>query len=97
MQWRENSDGRATKLLYSQAGYSDRMRLERWPPQWAGESTYPHGAELFVLQGSFEDEEGPYRTHTWLRFPAQSRHRPRTREGCVLYVKEGGFAYLREQ
>jgi len=22
-------------------------------------------------------------------------HRPKTREGCELYVKEGGFAYLR--
>jgi anti-sigma factor ChrR (cupin superfamily) len=92
--WRPGTHGRAIKPLYSQTGYSDTMRLEQWPPGWVGESSYLQGAELFVLQGSFADEEGTYRVHTWLRLPAGAQHRLHTDEGCVLYIKEGGFAYL---
>jgi hypothetical protein len=59
------------------------------------ESVYPRGAELFVLDGSFEDEHRRYETHTWMRVPTHFAHRPKTQQGCELYVKEGGFAYLR--
>jgi anti-sigma factor ChrR (cupin superfamily) len=95
MPWRTASHGRVIKPLYSQSGYSDTMRLEQWPPGWAGESSYPQGAELFVLRGSFEDEQGTCRVHTWLRVPAGAQHRSHTDEGCMLYIKEGGLAYLR--
>jgi anti-sigma factor ChrR (cupin superfamily) len=95
MPWLRGSDGRAIKPLYSQTGYSDVMRLEQWPPGWTGESAYSPGAEFFVLEGSFADEHGTYRADAWLRLPAGAQHRPRTDEGCMLYIKEGGFAYLR--
>ncbi len=89
-------DGRATKPLYAQAGYADSTRLERWATGSSpGVLSYPGGAELFVLSGSFADEHGNYDLHTWLRFPARSTHHPRTAAGCELYIKEGGLAYLR--
>jgi hypothetical protein len=94
MPWRTASHGRVIKPLYSQPGYSDTMRLEQWPPGWTGESSYPQGAELFVLRGSFEGEQGTCRVHTWLRFPVGAQHRSHTGEGCMLYIKEGGLAYL---
>jgi hypothetical protein len=86
----------AVMPLYTQVGFSDTMRLERW----SGATTdaqrfYPLGAELLVLEGDIEDEDGSYREGTWLRLPAGSRQRARTTRGCTLYVKEGGFAYLR--
>jgi anti-sigma factor ChrR (cupin superfamily) len=88
--------GRELKRLYSQEGYSDRTYLERWWAQAArDERVYPLGAELLVLAGSFEDEHGRYGAHTWLRLPRGFRHLPRTVAGCELYVKEGGFPYLR--
>ena len=88
---------RATKQLYAQAGYADAMRLEGWSPGAVlGDVDYPNGAELFVLSGAFEDEHGTYGQYTWLRYPARSRHHPRTTDGCCLYIKEGGFAYLRD-
>ena len=89
-------DGRASKTLYAQAGYADSTRLERWAVgsgPW--ELSYPGGVELFVLSGSFADEFGSHDAHTWLRFPAQSTHRPSTATGCELYIKEGGLACLR--
>ena len=82
--------------LYSQAGYADTMHLERWVPgaSLAGKR-YDEGAELFVLAGTFEDDDGAYTQGTWLRLPRGYEHHARTSAGCRLYVKLGGFHYLR--
>jgi anti-sigma factor ChrR (cupin superfamily) len=88
--------GVAVRALYSQHGFSDSMRLERWAAGAAhGRVDYRHGAELFVLDGSFADEAGRFARGAWLRLPPGAEHEPSTSEGCVLYIKEGGFAYLR--
>ena len=95
--WR-SAEGRALRPLYAQTGYADSTRLEEWPAgARPGAQRYAHGAELFVVRGSFSDEHGSYGPHTWLRLPPDSAHAPSTAQGCVLYVKEGGFAYLRAQ
>ena len=94
MPWAKE-DGRELKRLYTQEGYTDRTYLERWRADApAGERIYPLGAELLVLDGSFEDEHGRYGAHTWLRLPPGFRHVPRAAAGCELYVKEGGLEYL---
>jgi len=95
MSWEPAGVGCERKVLYAQPGYQDTTRLERWPVDSAlGQLTYPRGAELFLLEGSFEDEHGRYDALTWMRLPMHFTHRPLTRERCELYVKEGGFAYL---
>jgi len=88
--------GVASKVLYEQAGFSDRVLIERWDPGTdLGATSYPHGAELFVLDGELSDEAGTYSAGCWLRFPIGSRHHPRSARGCTLYVKRSGLAYLR--
>lgn len=88
--------GVACKFLYKQAGFSDATRLERWDPGTdPGPRAYEQGAELFVLEGEFADEAGTYAKGTWLRLPAGSEHRPRSADGCILYVKTAGLPYLR--
>ena len=88
--------GVTVRLLYGQPGFADSMRLERWPTgARLGRVEYPHGAELFVLEGSFTDEGGRFGKGAWLRLPPGGAHSPDSAEGCVLYVKDGGFAYLR--
>lgn len=95
MPW-ASAETRELKPLYSQEGYADRTYLERWRAGTSpGERAYPLGAELLVLDGSFRDEHGHYGTHTWLRLPRDFRHLPTTAAGCELYIKEGGFPYLR--
>lgn len=47
------------------------------------------GEEIFVLEGTFEDEFGSYPKGTWLRNPPNSFHTPFTKEGCIIYVKTG--------
>jgi anti-sigma factor ChrR (cupin superfamily) len=88
--------GVEVRPLYSQIGFSDSTRLERWAAGTElGRTSYPTGAEIFVVEGAFEDETGRFGAGTWLRFPERAIHAPSTSTGCVLYIKEGGLAYLR--
>ena len=87
--------GVEVRPLYSQPGFVDSMRIERWAAGTSlGPRNYPGGAELFVLRGSFEDEQGRFAERAWLRLPPGVDHAPTTQHGCELYIKEGGFAYL---
>jgi anti-sigma factor ChrR (cupin superfamily) len=87
--------GIEVKALYSQAGFTDSTRLERWAAGTErGRVNYPAGAELFVLDGELKDETGRFGAGTWLRLPVGSWHAPTTTKGSVLYIKEGGLAYL---
>lgn len=90
--------GVSRKPLYQQDGFSDVTCLEWWDlgtklPCYE----YEEGAELFVLKDRFTDENGFYDEGSWLRMPKGSKHTPHTAEGCTLYIKRGGFAYLREE
>ena len=95
--WKPSSiPGVAYKALYQQAGFSDLMLLERWDPQAdLGIISYAQGAELFVLEGEFADDDGAYAAGCWLRLPARSQHHPRSARGCTLYIKRSGLPYLR--
>ncbi len=50
---------------------------------------FPGGVEYFVVEGSFEDENGRYDQGTWLRLPAGSRQTVRTRQGTRVWRKSG--------
>jgi anti-sigma factor ChrR (cupin superfamily) len=94
--WEPARAGVAVRRLYSQAGFLDSVRLERWERgAQLGRIDYASGAELFVLEGSFRDAGGAFARGAWLRLPRGAAHSPSTDEGCVLYIKEGGFTYLR--
>jgi anti-sigma factor ChrR (cupin superfamily) len=87
--------GIEVKPLYAQVGFTDSTRLERWAAgAGVGRVSYAGGAEIFVLEGEIEDETGRFGAGTWLRFPVGSSHAPATTGDCVLYIKEGGLAYL---
>ncbi len=52
-------------------------------------STHTHtgGEEFFVLEGVFQDEHGDYPAGYYVRNPPQSKHTPRSGEGCTIFVK----------
>lgn len=88
--------GVEAKPLYQQQGFRDTVRLERWAPGAApGALHHEHGAEILVLEGSFEDEQGRHPRGSWLRLPAGASHSPRCSAGCRLYVKRAGLPLLR--
>lgn len=72
---------------------AEHVALVRWA---AGSVFEPHGhpggEELFVLEGTFEDEHGVYPKGSWLRSPPMSRHHRLTKEGCTILVKVGHLA-----
>ncbi|MDH3658652.1 MAG: cupin domain-containing protein [Alphaproteobacteria bacterium] len=69
---------------------TESVRMLRFAPGARLEPhDHPGGEEIFVLEGSFEDEHGRYETGAWIRNPPGSRHEARSEEGCLLYVKTG--------
>jgi anti-sigma factor ChrR (cupin superfamily) len=64
--------------------------LVRWAP---GTVFHKHrhfgGEEIYVLQGTFQDEHGHYPIGTWIRNPHMSSHRPYSDSGCLIFVKVG--------
>jgi anti-sigma factor ChrR (cupin superfamily) len=67
--------GRVTSIVRYDPG-------SRFPPH-----EHPDGEEILVLDGIFSDEHGTYPAGTYLLNPQGYRHAPRTRDGCVLFVK----------
>lgn len=69
---------------------SENVALVRWAP---GTKFSPHqhwgGEEIFVIEGTFQDEHGEYPAGTWIRSPHMSQHHPWSDEGCLIYVKTG--------
>jgi anti-sigma factor ChrR (cupin superfamily) len=98
LRWKSTGQpGLRTKTLYRDAAFHDEMRLEHWSTAEAAlsEFHYEEGAEIFVLAGHFDDEVGHHARGSWLRLPAGTRHPVRAAMDALVYVKVGGFHYLR--
>jgi anti-sigma factor ChrR (cupin superfamily) len=52
---------------------------------------HPLGEEIYVVEGTFSDENGDYPAGTYIRNPPGSHHKPFTRDGCTLFVKLDQF------
>jgi len=57
----------------------------------AGSHFSPHvhtgGEEFIVLSGVFQDEHGDFPAGSYIRNPPQSKHKPGSDDGCVIFVK----------
>ncbi len=81
--------------LYDHPDHAEQVALVRFAPGASfPRHEHPGGEEIFVLDGSLEDEHGRYGTGTWLRQPPGSTHSPHSPEGCTLYLKSGHLAEL---
>lgn len=83
-----SAPGLSVLPLHSVPG--ENVALVRWAPGTRF-SAHQHwgGEEIFVLEGTFQDEHGAYPAGTWLRSPHMSRHTPFSDAGCLIYVKTG--------
>ena len=85
-------EGISISMLYAQDSYPENMLLARFEPGAKfPKHDHPGGEEIFVLEGTLEDENGRYPAGTWLRNPDPSSHEPFSTEGCLLYVRSGGL------
>lgn len=77
-------------MLYQDDLWPERIQLEHWEPgARAPFHNHPELVELFVLEGTFEDEYSRYPAGTWIRAPVGSSHAPFSTAGCRLYTKVG--------
>lgn len=87
------ADGVSRKPLEREAEESGHttsfVRFE--PGSYFSEHTHTQGEEIYVLEGVFSDEDGDYPAGTYLRNTPGSRHKPFTKQGCVLFVKLDQF------
>ncbi|WP_404364931.1 cupin domain-containing protein [Marinobacter sp.] len=48
---------------------------------------HPEGEEIFVMSGTFSDEEGDYPAGWYVRNPPGSSHKPSSQDGATIFVK----------
>ncbi len=78
-----------TVLPLTQFG-TTHTALVRWAPDtFFSKHQHYGGEEIFVLEGTFQDEFGRYPSGTWIRGPHMSSHQPYSEEGCLIFVKVG--------
>ena len=78
-----------TVLPLSQFG-TQHTALVRWSPgTHFNRHRHYGGEEIFVVDGTFEDEHGRYPKGAWLRSPHLSEHQPFSTSGCTILVKTG--------
>lgn len=81
-------DGLTVLPLHEYQG--EHVALVRWQP---GTIFRRHGhyggEEIYVVEGTFQDEYGSYPAGSWIRNPTGFSHHPFSDEGCLIWVKTG--------
>lgn len=75
-------------LLHEVPG--ERVRMVRFAPgAWLEPADHRSSEEIFVVEGTLDEESGRYPAGSWLRSPGGAGNRMGSRDGCLLYVKTG--------
>lgn len=86
--WRDCGQGRHEAVLFDAPW--ERVVLLRLAPRSTGEAeTWPHGVELFVLEGELIVDGARQRAGTWMRRPPGSLLAMASEDGALLYRKSG--------
>ncbi len=87
--WRDSPyPGVAWKKLHYDADTGESAVLLRFDPGASyGAHRHPEGEDYLVLEGSLEDGGTTYGAGTYVRHGPGSAHRPRSRQGCLLFVR----------
>jgi anti-sigma factor ChrR (cupin superfamily) len=86
--WRESPyAGVQWKKLHFDKGTGGSAVLLRFEPGASyGTHQHPAGEEYLVLDGTLEDGGQTYGQGTYVNHPPGSVHRPRSKDGCLLFV-----------
>lgn len=74
------------KLHYDDATGESAVLLRFEPGAAYGSHRHPMGEQYLVLEGSLEDGGTTYGKGTYVRHAPGSVHRPKSAEGCLLFV-----------
>ena len=88
-EWSPRFTGKMIRL-YEDDSVREEMHIGLMPAGQSGaDHDHPGGEEVLILDGAMEDENGVYGKGTWLRFPGSFRHETISKDGCLMYVREG--------
>lgn len=83
--WRESRPGERVLELYRSE--AELVEMLSFTAGTVFESDFERGAEYFVLEGSFRDQDGSYGEGTWLRLPPGTKQRAEAL-GDVLVLRK---------
>jgi hypothetical protein len=86
--WRDLGQGRQEAVLF-EAPWERVVMLRLAPGHADAAETWPHGVELFVVEGDLVIDGTTHRVGAWLRRPPGSRLALASQEGALLYRKTG--------
>ena len=67
----------------------ETVQLERWAANASIDLFAPHGLEIFVIQGGFQESDEIFQPYSWLRLPPDSRLLAQSSpEGCQIWLKQ---------
>jgi anti-sigma factor ChrR (cupin superfamily) len=87
-EWHQGIGGLQVMPLHSHI--HENTALVKWPKN---EQFHAHnhlgGEEIYVIEGTFQDQYGKYPKGTWIRSPDNSQHTPFVEEETIIWVKTG--------
>ena len=86
--WRDLGQGRQEAVLF-EAPWERVVMLRLAPGHADATETWPHGVELFVVEGDVVIDGTTHRAGAWLRRPPGSLLALASQEGALLYRKTG--------
>jgi hypothetical protein len=93
--WTSVSGRPGVQLLPLFRDSREDVRLERWAPDTEVALPLPGGAEVLLLDGSFQEGGERFEPQSWLRLPCGGTLQATTgSEGCRIWVKTGHLRHI---
>jgi len=88
-----NRPGVSSSPLYKD--HQEEVRFEYWEPGVSVSMVMDGGAELFVIEGGFQDGTDELRKHSWLRIPVGGELKAVAgTEGATVWVKQNHLRWI---
>ena len=73
----------------------EQVTMQQWLPGTVIDREVADGAEVFVLDGTFEENGDVLKRHSWLRIPTAGRLKAKAGEkGAKVWIKTGHLRYV---
>ena len=88
LEWEEFAPGARRKTLFEDPATGQRTRLVEWEPGFHVPyvDRHPNGEYVYVLSGTFHDQNGRSGAGTYIHYLPGTEHQPWTEEGCTFLV-----------
>ena len=88
LEWEEVAPGARRKTLFEDPATGQRTRLVQWEAGYHVPyvDRHPNGEYIYVMSGTFVDQNGPSGPGTYIHYRPGTEHQPSTTDGCTFLV-----------